>query len=580
MKAKAGGQNFLQGALILAASALIVKLIGAFFKVPLANILGGAGMGYFMTAYDLFNPVRSLAIAGIPVAVSKMVSEAVATGHFADARRTFRAALGLMCVTGALGTLGVLAFGGHFAALAGNPGAAAAVLSIAPAIFCCCMISVYRGYYEGQRNMVPTAISQVFEALIRLSCGIGFAGAAYTMGLESYTRDGTVFGVCAGGPLAAETLLAQFTAAAAIWGVSVSTLASMIFLMARHTFVGPDPRIRTAESSGGQSYGVLLRELVRTAVPVCLGSLAVSMGALVDLFTVMNRLGDAVAAAPGYFAAKYAAVLASGQTLEQLPNYLYGSYTGLALTIFGIVPAVTTVFGISALPNVAAAWKVRDRERTHQNISVVLRIVSILAMPAGIGILLLSRPILELFYAGRQLEIQVAAPLLSLLGIVVIFVSLTSPINSMLQGIGRMDLPVKLMLMGACIKLASNLILLRIPQVGILAAPLGSLFCYGFIVWMSLRAICRETGACIRVGDTFAKPFAGGLVCGITAWFCRFQLFADRPGKLFTLLSIGIGAIIYFILLFVLKIVTKDDILMIPGGEKIGKTLEKLHLLR
>lgn len=288
-------------------------------------------MGYFMTAYDLFNPVRSLAIAGIPVAVSKMVSEAVATGHFADARRTFRAALGLMCVTGALGTLGVLAFGGHFAALAGNPGAAAAVLSIAPAIFCCCMISVYRGYYEGQRNMVPTAISQVFEALIRLSCGIGFAGAAYTMGLESYTRDGIVFGVYAGGPLAAETLLAQFTAAAAIWGVSVSTLASMIFLMARHTFVGPDPRIRTAESSGGQSYGVLLRELVRTAVPVCLGSLAVSMGALVDLFTVMNRLGDAVAAAPGYFAAKYAAVLASGQTLEQLPNYLYGSYTGLAL---------------------------------------------------------------------------------------------------------------------------------------------------------------------------------------------------------------------------------------------------------
>lgn len=115
---------------------------------------------------------------------------------------------------------------------------------------------------------------------------------------------------------------------------------------------------------------------------------------------------------------------------------------------------------------------------------------------------------------------------------------------------------------------------------GILAAPLGSLFCYGFIVWMSLHAICRETGVCIRVGDTFAKPFAGGLVCGITAWFCRFQLFADRPGKLFTLLSIGIGAIIYFILLFVLKIVTKDDILMIPGGEKIGKTLEKLHLLR
>lgn len=165
MQAKEGGQNFLHGALILAASALIVKLIGAFFKVPLANIIGGSGMGYFMTAYDFFNPVRSLAVAGIPVAVSKMVSEAVATGRFADARRTFRAALGLMCITGVLGTVGVFAFGELFADLAGNPGASAAVLSIAPAIFCCCMISVYRGYYEGQRNMIPTALSQVFEAL-------------------------------------------------------------------------------------------------------------------------------------------------------------------------------------------------------------------------------------------------------------------------------------------------------------------------------------------------------------------------------------------------------------------------------
>ena len=117
-----GGQNVLQGALVLAASAFIVKLIGAFFKVPLANIIGGTGMGYFMTAYDLFNPVRALAIAGIPVAVSKMVSEAIATGRYADARRTFRAALGIMCCTGLLGSGAIFLFGRQFAELAGNPG--------------------------------------------------------------------------------------------------------------------------------------------------------------------------------------------------------------------------------------------------------------------------------------------------------------------------------------------------------------------------------------------------------------------------------------------------------------------------
>lgn len=182
----------------------------------------------------------------------------------------------------------------------------------------------------------------------------------------------------------------------------------MLFLMARHAFVGPDPRIRAADARrrtelfrpdpGTDPYGD----------PRLSGVAGSEHGSLVDLFTVMNRAGGRRRCQSRLLCGECAAILADGQTLEQLPNYLYGSYTGLALTIFGIVPAVTAVFGISALPNVAAAWKVRDRERTHRNVSVVLRIVSILAMPAGIGIMLLSQPILELFYSGRQLEIQVA----------------------------------------------------------------------------------------------------------------------------------------------------------------------------
>ena len=574
-----GGQNVLQGALVLAASAFIVKLIGAFFKVPLANIIGGTGMGYFMTAYDLFNPVRALAIAGIPVAVSKMVSEAIATGRYADARRTFRAALGIMCCTGLLGSGAIFLFGRQFAELAGNPGAVAAVLSIAPAIFCCCMISVYRGYYEGQRNMVPTALSQVFEALVKLVCGIALAGAVHALGQQSLAETGTVFGIAVTADTV-ETVLAQLTAAAAIWGVSLSTVASMLFLMARHTFLGPDSRIREAEAGvRKRSYRSLTAELCKTAVPVCLGSLTVSMGSLVDLFTVMNRLGAAVAAAPDYFAGRFAAVLESGIALVELPNFLYGSYTGLALTIFSIVPAVTAVFGISALPNVAAAWRVRDRERTCRNVTMVLRIVAILAIPAGLGISLLSRPILELFYGGRQLEIAVAAPLLSIMGITVIFVSLSSPINSMLQGIGRMDLPVKLMAIGAGIKFALNFVLLRVPQVGIAAAPIGSLACYLFIVAMSLRAICRETGVELSFRETFGKPLVAGGLCGISAWGSYYLLFHGQGGRLLTLASISIGAIIYLILLFLLKIVTKDDILLLPEGEKIQKALEKGGLI-
>lgn len=580
---RGSGQNFLHGALILAVSAFVVKLIGAFFKVPLANILGGGGMGYFMTAYDLFNPVRSLAIAGIPVAVSKMVSESIATGRPADARRTFRASVLIMSVTGVLGSMIVYRFGGSFARLAGNPGASAAVISIAPAIFCCCIISAYRGYYEGQRNMYPTAVSQVFEALVKLICGIGFAGYVYTTGVNSYTRTGVIFGVFARDADTAAAVLAQYTAAAAIWGVSISTFAAMLFLMARHALVGRGERAAVTAAAPRRSYASISAEILRTAVPVCLGSLTVSMGSLVDLFTVMNRLSSAISSDPAYFLERYAAVLNGGMELSQLPNYLYGSYTGLALTIFGIVPAVTAVFGISALPNVAAAWKVRDRQRTHANITAVLRIVSILAIPAGLGISVLSRPILELFFDGRQQEIGVAAPLLSVLGIAVIFVSLTAPINSMLQGIGRMDLPVKLMAIGAAIKAAVNLFLLGVPRIGIAAAPVGTLLCYLFIVIASLHAITRETGVTLSFGNTFGRPLLAAVACAAGAYFSYYRLLAwllpGTSNHIFTLLSIGIGANIYLILLFVLRIVTKDDILLLPEGKKTLKILEKWHVI-
>ena len=511
----------MHGALVLAASAFLVKLIGAFFKVPLANILGGTGMGYFMTAYDMFGPVRSLAVAGIPVAVSKLVSESMAQKRYADAARIFRLALLLMCCTGVLGAAVLYLFGADFASIAGNPSADLAVTAMAPAVFFCCLVSVYRGYYEGQRNMYPTAVSQVLEAVVRLVCGIGFAGAALRAGTRQFAETGFVFGYYAANEQQAAELLTSVTSAAAVLGVAVSSFAALLFFMLRHLVAGPDSRI--SDSAGEtkilrpRGYGSILWEILLTAVPVCLGSLVVSMGSLIDLFTVMNRLQFAITAQPAWFAQQYAQVLGGGVELAQLPNYLYGCYTGLALTIFGIVPAVTAVFGVSALPAVASAWAVRSYSRTHANISAVLRIVSILSCPAGLGICVMSRPILELFFAGRQDEISVAAPLLSILGIAVIFVSLTASVNSMLQGVGRMDLPVKIMFFGAVLKLLVNYFLIGLPQFGILAAPLGSLCCYAFIVCMSVYALCGETGLKLSLWEVFGRPLLAGAACAAGA---------------------------------------------------------------
>lgn len=564
-----GTQSFLQGALILAVSALVVKVIGAFFKVPLTNILGGTGMGYFMTAYDLFNPIRSLAIAGIPIAVSKMVSEGVARGRYADVRRVFRTALLIVTVTGLLGSLLLYHMGGQFARAVGNPAAELAVLSMAPAIFFCCVISAYRGYFEGLQNMYPTAVSQVVEAVVKLVCGIGFAKAALERGYLEFARESTVFGYYAASSEQAEQLLAPITAAAAVWGIGISTLAALLLMLLRYALFGSglEPAA-IAASPHPRSYRALAGEMVSIAVPVCLGSLTVNIGSMVDLFSVMNRLGTAIESDPAYFAQLYRPVLDSGVTLTQLPGYLYGSYTGLALTVFNIVPALTVVFGVSALPAVSSAWAVRDRRRTQQSVQGVLQIVSMLAIPAGLGISAMSMPILKLLFGDRPLEVAVAAPLLQVLGFAVIFVSITTPVNSMLQAVGRMDLPVKLMAVGALLKAAINLVFVGRPTCGIGAAPYGTLVCYGFIVVSSVFLLCRETGIRISVYRTFFKPLFAGAACAITARTAWILLSGLLGEQLCTLLSIGIGAIIYFFLVFFLQIVTKDDVLQLRQGKK------------
>ena len=355
-----------------------------------------------------------------------------------------------------------------------------------------------------------------------------------------------------------------------------STCIGMLFLILRHKIGGDGiskEELRLAPPPQGRR--VLLRELIAIAVPVCLGSLVTNLTSVIDLFSVMNRLGAAIAAAPKTVLSMYEGMIPSGVDLSGLPNYLWGCYQGLAVTIFNLVPSITVTFGISALPAVTTAWTRRNKKETQKNIESVLRITALVALPAGLGLTTLSEPILSLLFGTRPQEVLVAAPLLRTMGIAVIFVAIASPVYSVLQAVGHADLPVKFMLVGAALKLGVNFFLVAVPGVNIQGAPVGTILCYTFIVLASMISLKRLTGISLRMVSVFVKPLLSGGACALAAWAGYGMLARVIPGKLATLAAVAVGGIVYLIFLLVTRTLQKDDVLMLPKGEKIAKALEK-----
>ncbi|MCI5808942.1 MAG: polysaccharide biosynthesis protein [Oscillospiraceae bacterium] len=572
-------QNFLHGALILMSATVIVKIIGYFFKVPLKGIIGVSGFGYFNAAYGLFNTLYALSVAGMPVAVARMVAQNMQQGRFRDVRKIKRLSTIAFLCAGLLGSLLMLAGAGPYVRLAQNPNAFLPVFVMSPAIFFVCASSSYRGYYEGLRNMYPTAWSQVLEALVKLVCGLLFACAAIRMGMEEYEGSGTVFGALVSTPEQARLAVLPYGAAGAILGIVVSTAAGSLFLWAYNRRRGDGISAQMLEQAVPAATGKeILKQLWTIAVPICLGALALNITTLIDVSSLTNRLSTALANGEEALLSMYDGILPADMPREEIPNYLFGAYN-MSVTLFNLIPALTTTFGVSALPSVTAAWTSQNRRMLQKNIESVWRVTSMIAFPAGFGICALAEPILTLVYQADPASIPIAAPILRVLGIAAIFVALSSPTNSMLQAIGRVKVPVRLMLIGGFLKLAVNFSLVPIPSVNIQGAPFGTLLCYMTIICISVPTLCRAAGVRLRFGKVFLKPLFAGALCGITAWAGYGLLSRVAGNTISASFSILAAGIVYVVVLFLTHGVEKYDILMLPKGEKIAKLLEKYGLI-
>ena len=572
---KKRGQGFLGGALILLIAVGLVKVIGAFFKIPLNAIIGDVGMGYFGTAYTIYHPIFSLATAGFPVAIARMVSENLERKRYRDVRRLHAVSIPIFLLLGTLACALMLLGSAPFLAFINraDQNALPAVYVLAPAVFFGSLSAIYRGYYEGLGDMRPTAFSEVAEALCKLILGLLTAWAVMDRAMEEFASSGTVFGQAVSSMDYARSSALPWAAAGAILGVTVGSVISLVTLWVYHRVQGDGIAQEQLRSSPAPvRRRILVRSLIRTAVPVALGALAVNLSSLVDTAFLQNRISTVMIEHADVLLGMYGDFLRPEDIAQgRVPTALFGCYTN-ALTLFMLVPALTQAFGVSALPSVTAAWTSGSRLKLESSIENVLRIVALITMPAGIALSVLSGPIASLL--GYN---PITGKILVLLGLGSIFAAANIPINSMLQAVGRLDLPVKLLCVGLVIKIGLNYVLTGIPEINVMGAGFGTLVCYFFLTFFGLAALGKETHMELRLFRLFGKPFLASVAAAAAGWQVSHLVQRILPGRWEALFSMAAFVLVYGFCVLFLRILRKSDLQALPGTEKITKILEKHH---
>lgn len=531
-------QNYLHGAAILTFGVIIMKILGAIYKIPLGNILGDTGYGYFLAAYNIYNVMLTVSTAGLPVALSRLISEANELGRPNQARRTFRVAFITLFVLGAVLSLIMLLFPSEMAIiLISKPESAQSVLALAPAVLLVCLASAYRGYIQGNSNMTPTTVSQVLEVLAKVVSGLILAWTFTKMGKSLPVRVG-----------------------AATFGVTIGSAVALIYLfIAYKKNYAPSKADKASDDVPDSAKKTLIRFL-KIGIPITLGASVMSLISLIDTKLVNSQLQ------------------ASAGLTKELADTLFGSYSKMQ-TLYNLPAAFITPLTISVVPAISAAVAHKKHDEACDIAQSSMRISAVLALPMGIGLSVLSYPIVHTLYSDTH---EIGPTLLTLLGVASFFVCMALIMNAILQANGNEKYPVYSMIVGGVVKICVNWVLVGNPNINIVGAPIGTICCYFVMCVMNAIFIKKSLVKKPSYTKIIVRPLISSLVMGAGAWGVYGILSRVLSGggdlgrikmALAMLVAIGVAVIIYLVLIIATHAITAEDMRLIPKGDKLAKLL-------
>ncbi len=518
--------SFVGGAMVLLVSGIVVKLLGALFKIPLTNLIGDSGMGLFSFAMQFFSLLFVVAAAGLPIAESHLVSEALALGRRRHAQDIVLRAAGVFGLLAISLTAGLLVFARPICRLFDQPDAAPCVAAIAPAVFFVTIEAALRGWYQGTGNMIPTAISQVAEAAGKLTVGLLLAKGLLDAGCG-------ISGAAMG----------------AVLGVTCGELIAMLYLLwsARRG-------IGVLLHRSGKRDASTLPKLFRLMIPVTLGAAVMTVSGFLDMAVLYRRLPDA-----GF----------SGENIVAA----YGAYTGMALTLFNLPQALSNSVSVSVLPALSAVHAKGNAAQLRRLTMTSMRLTLLVCLPCGAGLTALSGPLLRALFASQPRGVMTAEPLLCLLGFAEPLVGLSTVTTAILQSFGRPDLTVYSMTAGCIVKFIVSYVLTGLPQYNIQGAPYGTIVCYAVILLINMTCIVRLTHWRPPLGRPFVRLLAASVGTGACAYIIYDRLQAVCGGTAAMLAAVVAAIPVYLFLLCGLRALQAEDVAMLPGGERMAQLL-------
>ena len=545
-------QTFLQGTAVLAMATVLVKLMGFLFKVPLNNIIGEDGFGYFNTAYDVYNVLLMISTTGLPVAMSRMISQAQTLGNHAQIKRIYRTSLYVFLTIGMVGSLGMLFFCRQLSVMVTtNENSWAAIAALAPCVLLICLVSAYRGFFQGQSNMTPTSVSQIFEAVTRLVVGLGLAWLVMKLTGKAYVRMQGI--VLAPGETAQDYGDITLAAGGAILGVTLGSLISVVYL--HHKFRQSN-QILSLGGGTAKSTRSTMKELLSIAVPNTLGSAGLQIINLFDTMIYMRRLTGAL------------------QWTEKMADSAKGVYN-FCQTVFALPCSFIPTITIAVIPAITASLTRKDLAEAKATSESSVRTMALIAMPCAAGLFVMAEPVIRLLCSTyTEDKIQLAATMLAILGLTVIFNSLVLLLNAIMQAHGDVVTPVVNMLIGGIIKIIVNYILVGQPNLNIVGAPIGTFICYISITALDLIAMKRHISARPAIFKNIIRPGLSSAIMG-AATFMVYRVLSNAISswKLACLLSLAFAVVLYAVLVVFLRCLTYEDCMLLPKGEKIAKIL-------
>ena len=545
-------QTFLQGTAVLAMATVLVKLMGFLFKVPLNNIIGEDGFGYFNTAYDVYNVLLMISTTGLPVAMSRMISQAQTLGNHAQIKRIYRTSLYVFLTIGMAGSLGMLFFCRQLSVMVTtNENSWAAIAALAPCVLLICLVSAYRGFFQGQSNMTPTSVSQIFEAVTRLVVGLGLAWLVMKLTGEAAVRAQGI--VLAPGETAQDYGDITLAAGGAILGVTLGSLISVVYL--HHKFRQSN-QILSLGGGTAKSTRSTMKELLSIAVPITLGSAGLQIINLFDTMIYMRRLTGAL------------------QWTEKMADSAKGVYN-FCQTVFALPCSFIPTITIAVIPAITASLTRKDLAEAKATSESSVRTMALIAMPCAAGLFVMAEPVIRLLCSTyTEDKIQLAATMLAILGLTVIFNSLVLLLNAIMQAHGDVVTPVVNMLIGGIIKIIVNYILVGQPNLNIVGAPIGTFICYISITALDLIAMKRHISARPAIFKNIIRPGLASAIMG-AATFMVYRVLSNAISswKLACLLSLAFAVVLYAVLVVFLRCLTYEDCMLLPKGEKIAKIL-------